>query len=167
MPEHENTRGLQPPQGPIWLTYVELADRLHVSPQAARQKALRGRWRRQMGNDGKARVLLDPQQLEALILTSKVNEQQHEHPPEHVSEQVPTRANHPAHGQAHGTGTEQALVKLLEGQIDYLKTLLDTERSRADRLQGDLMDLARTHAATLERFATERDQRKPWWRWRT
>ena len=39
-----------------WLTYQEAGDRLGVSPEAARAKAARRRWRRQIGNDGLARV---------------------------------------------------------------------------------------------------------------
>lgn len=42
-----------------WLTYTELADKLGTTPEAARAKANRGRWQRQLGNDGKARVLVD------------------------------------------------------------------------------------------------------------
>ena len=41
-----------------WLTYSELAAVLGCSPAAARAKAMRKRWRRQVGNDRQARVLL-------------------------------------------------------------------------------------------------------------
>jgi hypothetical protein len=41
-----------------WLTYRELADRLGVSVEAARRRALRARWAKQAGNDGRSRVLL-------------------------------------------------------------------------------------------------------------
>src|SRR5580693_7931859 len=41
-----------------WLTYQEAGDRLGVSAEAARAKAARKRWRRQIGNDGLARVLM-------------------------------------------------------------------------------------------------------------
>jgi hypothetical protein len=41
-----------------WLTYRELAVRLGVSVEAARRRALRARWAKQAGNDGKSRVLL-------------------------------------------------------------------------------------------------------------
>ena len=37
-----------------WLTYEQAAERLGVTPEAARQKAIRGRWQRSRGNDGKA-----------------------------------------------------------------------------------------------------------------
>ena len=38
-----------------WLTYRQAADKLGVSPQAVRQKAIRGLWSRAKGNDGQAR----------------------------------------------------------------------------------------------------------------
>ena len=38
------------------LTYKQAADKLGVSAQAVRQKAIRGRWPRTKGNDGQARV---------------------------------------------------------------------------------------------------------------
>jgi hypothetical protein len=41
-----------------WLTYEQVAERMNVSPEAARQKAFRGRWQRSKGNDGKARIRL-------------------------------------------------------------------------------------------------------------
>ena len=37
----------------------DIAKALGTSPEAARQKAIRGRWRRQRGNDGRALVLVD------------------------------------------------------------------------------------------------------------
>ena len=41
-----------------WLTYQEAGDRLGVSAEAARAKAARKRWRRQIGNDGLARIMI-------------------------------------------------------------------------------------------------------------
>ena len=40
-----------------WLTYRDLAVRLGVSVEAARRRAIRGKWRRQPGNDGMTRVM--------------------------------------------------------------------------------------------------------------
>jgi hypothetical protein len=42
-----------------WLTYSDLAKSLGISPEAVRQKAIRGRWPRRRGDDGKALVLVD------------------------------------------------------------------------------------------------------------
>ena len=44
-----------------WLTYGQAADKLGVSRQAVRQKAIRGRWPRTKGNDGQARVQVPEQ----------------------------------------------------------------------------------------------------------
>lgn len=41
-----------------WLTYNELAERFGSSPEAMRQRSLRGQWRRQTNNDGKTIVLV-------------------------------------------------------------------------------------------------------------
>jgi hypothetical protein len=42
-----------------WLSYADIAKALGTSPEAPRQKAILGRWRRQRGNDGRALVLVD------------------------------------------------------------------------------------------------------------
>src|SRR5689334_9315154 len=44
--------------GGHWLTYRELAERLGITLEAAQQKARRGRWPRQDGNDGRRLVLV-------------------------------------------------------------------------------------------------------------
>ncbi len=41
-----------------WLTYAEAAVRLGVTPEAARRLAIRGRWQRMPGNDGRMCVRL-------------------------------------------------------------------------------------------------------------
>ena len=41
------------------LTYIQLGERIGISTEAARQKAIRSRWRRIPGNDGKTLVEVD------------------------------------------------------------------------------------------------------------
>jgi hypothetical protein len=41
-----------------WLSYAEAAERLHTTPQGARQRAIRGRWQKTIGNDKKPRIRL-------------------------------------------------------------------------------------------------------------
>jgi len=41
-----------------WLTYAEAAERLNTTPEAVRQKSIRGRWQRTVGNDKRALVRL-------------------------------------------------------------------------------------------------------------
>jgi chromosome segregation ATPase len=46
-----------------WFTYAALGERLRVSPEAVRAKAIRQAWRRQPGNDGKTLVQPPPEIL--------------------------------------------------------------------------------------------------------
>jgi hypothetical protein len=41
-----------------WLSYQEAAVRLGVTPEAARRRAIRGKWARMPGNDGRTRLRL-------------------------------------------------------------------------------------------------------------
>jgi hypothetical protein len=41
-----------------WFTYADAAERLNTTPEAVRQKAIRGRWQRTIGNDKRALVRL-------------------------------------------------------------------------------------------------------------
>jgi chromosome segregation ATPase len=42
----------------VWVTYAEAAARLNVSVEAVRQRAIRNKWARTLGNDKRARVRL-------------------------------------------------------------------------------------------------------------
>jgi hypothetical protein len=41
-----------------WLTYPQVGERLNISTEAARQRALRGHWQRRMDNHGHALVTI-------------------------------------------------------------------------------------------------------------
>jgi hypothetical protein len=153
------------PSGPLWLTYVELGERLRITPDAARQKAIRGRWRKQKGNDGKARVLVEPEVLQRAVQT-------HPHG-DHTDVQMDDRTDVQGAVQTPETGnnlaTETALIGMLEEQLGFLRGLVEAERTRADRLQEELLSLSKVHTATLERHAVElrtaQEARRPFW-WR-
>jgi len=49
-----------------WMTYAEAGERLGVSAEAVRHRVIRGHWRRQVGNDGLARIIL-PDDLPAPV----------------------------------------------------------------------------------------------------
>ena len=46
-----------------WMTYSQIAERLGVTPDAIRHRSRKEGWQRQEGNDGKIRVLIDPELL--------------------------------------------------------------------------------------------------------
>ncbi|MGO9430202.1 hypothetical protein [Rhodoblastus sp.] len=48
-----------------WLTYSEAAKALRIEPASVKQRARRGRWNRQAGNDGLARIDVPDELIEA------------------------------------------------------------------------------------------------------
>jgi hypothetical protein len=98
-----------------WLTYEEVAERLAVTPRAARARAFRGRWSKTMGNDGRARVRL-PDERPAPARNTTV------------------RPTDPALADAL-RGQLAALeshIKTLQADNDALKQDLAAERQRSD-----------------------------------
>ena len=93
---------------PEWLSYAEVANRLGIAPEAARSRAKRLGWRRQMGNDGRALVLvaLEPR----------------------PAGDRPETARRPPGRKA----VEAGLIKALEGELDGLREALIEARARAD-----------------------------------
>ncbi len=156
------------PVGPVWLTYVELGERLKITPDAARQKAIRGRWRKQKGNDGKARVLVEPEVLQNAVQTQPPAN----HADDHTDVQMDSHGSVQTPEAQSSRGIDATLAAMLEEQIGFLRALVESERGRADRLQEELLSLAKTHALTLERHAGEMqrmsarqpEERRPWWR---
>lgn len=99
----------------VSLSYDELAERLRINPHSARNLVRRKRWKRTVGNDGKARVSVP---MEALTAPSA--------PPSVAPPEAPSPAS------------ESALtIARLEVQIDGLKALVDAERRRAEAAEAD------------------------------
>ncbi len=161
-----------------WLTYAQASERLGVSPEAVRFRAIRGRWQRLVGNDGRTRVCLPNGEHTASTRGERT---------------ASTRAVHTASTRA----SEDKLIKSLEGHIETLKEQLsvaeaqliaerertEAERARADKQAVEFAARDAQHAADLaaERANTERaiaafasladrldalaaERAKPWWR---
>jgi hypothetical protein len=109
-------------------------ERLNVSPEAIRARAIRGHWRRQLGNDGMARVMVSTEIL-------------------HTPDQRPVNGRSTPVRKA---GDQATLIALREhvatlkadnerlvGDNDRLHADLVTERERADRAIAEFVELAR------------------------
>jgi hypothetical protein len=135
-----------------WLTYEEAGERLRISPAAIRARALRHGWRRQPGNDGKARVLITPEVVRAAA------EQPREQP-----RKAPI-ADLVVELRAH--------VSTLQGDVARLEGELARAQAIADRSTNELVELARRLAAIAEvQTAAESEPEPPRrklgqaWRW--
>ena len=113
-----------------WLTYEQAADRLHVSPAAVRARAMRGGWRRQPGNDGKARVLITEEVVRAAA------EQPREQPRKPPNPEV--------------VHVLREHVATLKADNERLNSELAAERQRADRAIAGLTALAHERAAARQ-----------------
>ena len=72
-----------------WLTYAELGERLGISAEAARQKAIRGRWQRRTTNDGRRQILVDIEDVIASTPPKKAKEDE-------ATNARPTPEEHPS-----------------------------------------------------------------------
>jgi len=113
-------------EGDAWLTYAEAGQRLGVSPEAVRAKAIRRGWRRQQGNDGKARVQLPFDPVDRVV----------------NARSTPVRKS-----------VDPALVHALEGHVASLKT--ENERLAA-ALETLKAELAAANARASEESAFRR-----------
>jgi hypothetical protein len=104
--------------------YRELADRWSCSVEAVRRRALRGRWQKQLGNDGKARVLV-PDGVEIEPRTVRVADAQGDGRPGE-------KGADPAHFPAAAT------IAALEGHVATLKAELDRRDAEIDALKVQL-----------------------------
>lgn len=129
-----------------WMSYADAASALGMSAEGVRQKARREAWRRQIGNDGKALILVPGD-------TSRL-------PPDDAAGD---RANGrtvtgrtPAGRNADLEALQTRIVELhadLErerAERDRERSERLTERERADRLAGELTDILRQFATMAE-----------------
>ena len=109
-----------------WHTYVEAAELLGISPNAARHRATRGRWQRTLGNDKRTRILL----------------------PDGWEHSFRPPSRRPAHA-LNGRIPFKLLVAALEAHIETLKAQLTAAQARAERLAADFTERDAKHAAEL------------------
>ncbi len=164
-----------------WFTYGELAARLGTSTGAARVRAQRRRWKRQVGNDGLARVFVPED--EELCPARAPHVRPHE-PPD-----VPRTYTHEAEllkrlgelqaelaALAQRLATAEGRAGAAEAQAEGLRAVLEAERRQADVLRAErdqALERISRHVADLARAEHDRDRAAealaahlvlPWWR---
>jgi len=106
----------------ILLSYDELAERLGINRESARQLTLRKRWARRKGNDGRARVEVPLDALPAVT------------------------SDRPSHDPAEDTDA----IRVLTRHIERLEQAIDTSEERAGRIETE-RNVARDAARVAER----------------
>ena len=130
------------------LTYAEAGQRLGVSAEAVRAKAIRRGWRRQNGNDGRTRVLLPVEASTGVEQPVNVRSP-------YVRKSVDPALMHAL--EAHNE-TLKGNVERLEAQLKAAEARADTEADTARKAIAAFASLA----DRLDALAAERA--RPWWR---
>ena len=156
-----------------WLTYEQAAERLNVSPEAVRQKAIRGRWQRTVGNDKRARVRLPDGWPDAVRTPSE-------------------RPNRPGVRTPSGRASDASLIKVLEEHVARLKEQLagtegelvgtrealteararaaaaearaEAAEARAGEESAKTAQAIAAFESLAQRLETIAEARRPWWR---
>lgn len=126
-----------------WLTYAEAAAEVGLTVEGLRQRARREHWRKMLGNDGKALIML-PDDIDRLPPGEAAGEQEGE--PFKATRLPP--ASPPGNEEAFTT-----LVASLQDRVAELREDLERERTRADA------EIARERERAEEAIAWERAER--------
>lgn len=162
-----------------WLTYSELGERLGVSSEAARQKAMRLRLRKQPGNDGKVRVWVDWEEVAASTTARRLKDEENDEP---TADEQPWDERTIAALEAHIESLREAVKRgetafhAERARADQERDRADTERSRVDELLRQVAELAAetgqradNDRRTAEELAHLRKElaahkSRPWWK---
>lgn len=129
-----------------WMTYADAAAALRMTPESIRARARREHWRKQLGNDGKALILV-PVDAEGI-------------PPSDTDSDTATSrpVKRPDHDpvftvlQTRISDLESRALEL-RAEVERERAERLQERERADRLTAEVAALARQLANTVEEAA--------------
>jgi len=160
-----------------WLTYDEMAEVLHLTKESARVLARRKRWPRRPGNDGRARIGVPEEEIEA-----------RSNPPIDPGSDPPSTP--PGDPESTPPNLAQEVVELrvenarLEAQIEALKAITAVDKEHAQRERQSLERAVAEAAVDRDRWArvaeelAHKPQPQPpasqpaappsrgWWPWR-
>ena len=127
-----------------WLTYQDLGVRLGVTPEAAKRRAIRAKWARMPGNDGRARVRVPDELRTSSTLDVR---------PAKVALQYALESH---------VETLRADIVALKAQLAAAEARAAEEANKTTRAIAAFADLARR----LNALAAERERQPPppWWR---
>jgi hypothetical protein len=134
-----------------WMTYQEAAAALRMTPESIRARARREHWRKQLGNDGKALILV-PVDAEGIPPSDDDGDAPASRPVKRPEPDPVVTAL-----QARISDMESRAVELA-AQVERERSERLQERDRADRLTEEIAALARQLANTVDEAAgRERD----------
>jgi len=147
-----------------WLSYTELAERLGIGRQSARQLAIRRRWMRKPGNDGQARVGVP---LEALTRPDAGKPTRPATRPEAGDDTRPEAPATPPATPPDETPALRAQVARLEERVDGLNRLLEEANRQRDELRAERDQWhVQADRLALALAVPKAEPRRSWWPFR-
>jgi hypothetical protein len=120
-----------------WLTYDEAAVSLRISPESVRRLAQRRKWPRRPGNDGKARLGVPAERIDAVVHAA--GDTSGDAAPDATRGVAPGAAGDDARDTALGAA---AVVALLTRHVERLEVELAVTKSERDAAQARISELA-------------------------
>jgi hypothetical protein len=138
-----------------WMTYAEAAAALRVNPESVAKRMRRGNWGRRMGNDGKPRVavpvsVLPPSPPVPAFASATVLDTV----PDNGNSEKPSALPVPDKGLADAVVAFREVEAQLRAERDAAQAEAATQRSRADRAEGEV-DGLKTAAEHLQEVAAQ------------
>lgn len=120
-----------------WLTYDEIASELGIARESARQLAIRKRWPRQKGNDGRARIGVPEEEFTAR--TSDSTAADPSPPPSDDPSPVTVLTQHINRLERELEGARERVKDRdsIAAQLEALRAVLEVERQRAAELREE------------------------------
>ena len=173
-----------------WLTYDDMATALGITPESAKRLAMRRKWPRRPGNDGRALVAVPEDRLDQAAAHDDIEDSADdvtegvtgdntgesrdaraligflERRIDELSEEVAE-----ARTEARGARFEAESLRVQAGRVDVLAALLEAERTRVAEARAETVVRVDAGRALLEAVQAERDRllvevtehRRSWW----
>jgi DNA primase len=141
-----------------WSTYSEAAEKLGVSRQAVRQKAIRGHWPRTRGNDGQARVQLPEQPYRVRTPFVPASTTPERGPDLQLEDALKAHIDKLKSEFLFGNVQLKGELAHLRDELAQRDAQLVTERERADRAVAELFDVTQQVAIAETQLTSERER---------
>ena len=161
-----------------WLTYDDMAAALSITPESAKRLAMRRKWPRRQGNDGRALVAVPEDRIADAATHGTLDEATGDDTPtagnvvtgdgggdarallayleRRVEELTEELAD--ARTEVRGARFEAESLRTRAGQVDVLTALVAAERDHNSELRTELMALVEAERAHLAEVRAERDR---------
>jgi hypothetical protein len=150
--------------GERWLTYDEMVEVMHLTKESAKVLTRKKRWPRRPGNDGRARIGVPEEAIEARRESSR--EGSREKDPQSPRERDPESTS----PDLEEVLALRVLCARLEAQIEAMRVIAAEREEQTRRERQGLEQRAEEVAAERDRWAAQAEtlakRGRLWWPWR-